>query len=149
MAEAVEQKWVCQAWHCGTVYEGTERWCPTCRNVSVPQKRIRRAGVVLIVCGLFLVGMMAMLSWFMVPLILANGQEVDSGSSFSGSRSDGMVIIGLFAMIALFGFGALAAGYIQLRHGRQNWRLVGGMLAVISVICVIAWLVQNGLLMRS
>jgi hypothetical protein len=149
VSEAAQQeKSVCQAWHCGTVFDGLDRHCPVCGNVAVPQKRIRRLGVVLIVCGVFIVGMMAALSWFMIPLILAGGQEV-AGSSFSGSQSDGLVIIAIFALVAVFGAGAIAAGTIQVRHGRQNWRLVGGMVGVISVVFAIAWLIQHGLLMQQ
>lgn len=148
MTEAPARKWVCQAWHCGEVYEGTDRFCPTCRNVAAPQARIRRAGGLLIVLGLFLVGMMAALLWNLAPMMLAARQEIDGGR-FSGSEGDGKVIIGLFLAIAAFGLCACVAGYIQLRHGRQNWKVVGGMLGVLTVICVIAWLIINGFLLKG
>jgi MFS family permease len=148
MVEAPPQTWVCQAWHCGEIYEGTDRFCPTCRNVAVPQKRIRRAGVALIVLGLLLVGMMGALTWFLAPMMLGTGQQ-DGGTSFSGSQEDARVILGLFGAVALFGLGALVAGYIQLRYGRQNWKVVGGMIGVLAVIGVIGWLIQNGFLLRS
>jgi hypothetical protein len=139
---------VCQSWGCGEIYEGTDRWCPTCRNVSMPQKSIRRRGVVLIICGLVLVGMMGALTWFLAPVMLGAGQE-PGGPGFSGSRRDAMVVLGLFGAIALFGLGSLVAGYIQLRHGRQNWRVVWGMIGVLGVIGVIAWLIENGFILSE
>lgn len=149
MAEAVSRKWVCQAWHCGEVYEGADRFCPTCRNVAVPQKRIRRAGAVLIVVGILLVGMMAALVWFLGPMLLAAGQEMEGGASFSGTENDARVILALFGTLALFGLGAIVAGYFQLRHGRQNWKLVGGMIGLLVVIGIIVWLIESGLVLRS
>jgi hypothetical protein len=148
MAEAVMQMWVCQAWHCGEVYEGTERFCPTCRNVAVPQKRIRRNGMVALACGVFLTGMMVVLTFLLGPTLLAAGQEVD-GSTFTGSKSDAMVVLALFGAIGVFGVVAMVAGFNQLRYGRQNWRLFGGMLAVLAVIGVIAWAINSGFVLKS
>ena len=148
MVEAASRKWVCQSWRCGAVYEGTDRTCPTCRNTAMPQSRVRIAGVVLIVCGLFLVGMMAALSSYMVPLMLAQGAQVD-GSSFSGTPRDAQVIMALFAVIALFGLGSLATGFFQLRYGRKNWPLVIGLLVIAAVIFAIAWAVKGGYLLSN
>jgi hypothetical protein len=148
MAEAVSQMWVCQAWHCGEVYEGTERFCPTCRNVSVPQKRIRRNGVVALACGIFLTGMMVILTSMLGPTLLAAGQDID-GSTFSGSKSDAMVVLALFGALGAFGVVAMVAGVYQLRYGRQNWRLFGGMLAVLVVIGVIVWLIDGGFVLKG
>jgi hypothetical protein len=148
MAEAVSQTWVCQAWHCGEVYDGSERFCPTCRNVAMPQKSIRRRGIVALACGVFITGMMVALGGLLGPTLLAAGQDVD-GSTFSGSKSDGLVVLGLFAALGLFGLVAIVSGFYQLRYGRQNWRLFGGMIAVLVVIGVIVAAIQYGFVLNG
>jgi hypothetical protein len=142
------QSWGCLAGHCGEVYEGTERWCPTCRNVAMPQKSIRRRGVALIVCGLFIAGMMAALGWFLGPMLLSAAQRVD-GAGFAGSPRDAMVVTALFAALGLFGLVAIVAGYLQLRHGRQNWRIIWGMIAVLVVIGLIVGAIQYGFVLNG
>ena len=114
----------------------------------MPQKSIRRRGVVLIVCGLFIAGMMAALGGLFGPVLLSTGQDVD-GAGFAGSPRDAMVVMALFAALGLFGLVAIVAGYLQLRHGRQNWRIIWGMIAVLVVIGLIVGAIQYGLVLKA
>ena len=139
---AQQEKSVCQSWSCATIFDGVDRYCPACGNPAVPQKRIRRLGALQIACGVILVVLMGAVSWFTVPIILAHagvpGEEM--------SRQEGLLIIGLFAMLIAFGVGAIAAGWSALRNGRQNWKLAGVMFGVIVVICFAAYGVELGLI---
>lgn len=138
---AVGDRSVCQSWSCATIFEGIDTHCPKCGNRAVPQKRLRRLGAVQVVCGLFIAGMMGAVSWFTFPLILAErGKE---GSELAGTT--GLLIMALFAALIALGLGFMLAGYSQLRHGRQNWRLIGALFAVVVAMCFVGYGAELGL----
>lgn len=143
MNEAVlQERSVCQNWNCGSVFDGLDKYCPSCGNRAVPQKRLKRLGALQIACGVLITALIGAVSVFTVPLILAEAGAPDSELS----RSDGLMIVGLFAALIFFGLGAMVAGYSQMRNGRQNWRLLGVLFAVIVVICFIGYGVELGLI---
>lgn len=108
---------VCTARNCGIVTEGQVNACPRCGAGTVNTRRVRILGWVMLYCGFFLVGTMAVVSWFMLPLIMAGGEEVD-GSRFTGSPAMGFLVIGIFAAVTAFGIVALYGGAWQVRHGQ-------------------------------
>ena len=142
MNATAQERSVCQSWNCGAVFDGLDRYCPQCGNPAAPQKRVRRLGMLQIACGVFLVAIMGAVSWFTVPLILAHagapGEEM--------TRQQGLMFIGLFALLIAFGFAAIAAGWSAMHNGRQNWRIAGVMFAVIVVICFAAYAAAVGLI---
>jgi MFS family permease len=133
---------VCQSWNCGAVFEGLHRHCPTCGNTAVPQKRVRRLGAVQVACGFFLLALMGAVSAYTAPLILA--ENARPGSEMAGGT--GTMILGLYALLLLFGAGAVVSGVYQVRFGRQSWRLLAVLVGIVAVICFGAYAVELGLI---
>lgn len=145
MADAGTQtqaKSICQSWNCGAMFDGLDKYCPECGNRAVPQKRLKRMGAMQIVCGVLITVLIGAVSFATVPVILT---ERAAGNPELGGAT-GLMIIGLFAMLILFGIGAMLAGWSQMRSGRQNWRLLFGLFGIIAIICFAAYGVELGLI---
>jgi hypothetical protein len=134
---------VCQSLTCGEVFAGLATACPKCGYPALGQARVRTLGWVLMVCGAVVFGIIAFASWFMIPLIVAGGETVD-GSRFSGSADNAFFIVGVFVLVAAIGAAIVLSGLIQVRRGRPDRRLVKGMLVLVAVFYVIAWLARRG-----
>ena len=87
--------------------------------------------------GGFLIVFMGTISVFVWNLV--NKTSADGHRSFTGTKSDQVMIFGVFALVILFGVVALAAGLWQLIFGRRNkilvWVILGlGFIFVIGSI---------------
>ncbi len=112
-------KSVCSSPRCATVFDGLDRTCPTCGKRAVPQRRIRVLGILMVFCGLLLLGIMLPIAYYTVPMMMHPGQEI-RGSTFTGTAEDVEFALSLYTAVIIFGLGALIAGTMQAVRGRQS-----------------------------
>ena len=86
-----------------------------------PPPNWRARGRLLIPIGLFLLLTMAVIAWNTAALMLRPGVEME-GTTFTGTKETGWLILGLFAVVALFGALCIANGIHMLATGGPNWR---------------------------
>jgi hypothetical protein len=123
---------------CGITIEGSEKKCPKCGWAMRNSRNIRTRGWVLLCCGLFLVLFMGWIAWSLLPTLLRPGIEQDS-STFTGSKDQAQMILGLFALVILFGaVGTLNAIYM-ITTGRQNRVFVIVTLLLAVALAGFAW----------
>jgi hypothetical protein len=100
-------------------------------------KQVRVLGWLQLVIGLFLIGIMGVITFFVAPLLMSPG----GSSGFTGKPVQALMILFLFCLIIVFGMGAGVSGLLQIVTGRSNrWiiiLLLGlGALLVVSTIAV-------------
>ena len=83
-------------------------------------RTIRRLGWVLVVIGLFLIGLMGAITWKMYPSMSHPGVTDASGTTFTGTAAQAHDALQLFALVIAFGVVALLNGVWQIATGRRN-----------------------------
>jgi hypothetical protein len=118
--------------------------CPQCGGWIRKAQRIRRLGVVMIFVGILLVGMMGTITAMLAPMILSAGSD-PRAAGFQGTPEQGLLILGLFGVIIIFGVAATAAGVFQAVTGRRSIWIVIGVIGLAVVIYVLANAVRTAL----
>lgn len=113
---------ICTEKRCLARFDGPPDSCPHCGGKAVSMRSMRIRGWTAIACGVFLVGMMAVISWYAAPMMMNAGAETANGR-FEGSQMLGYGVLGLFAFIALFGLVAIRMGMGMVRTGRVDLTL--------------------------
>jgi hypothetical protein len=124
----------CNDPRCAEVVEGRVATCPKCGGPmrSVGESPIR--GIVLLVIGLFLLGLMGTISWALLPGLLRPGQELADGSSFTGTAEQARMVLILFGLLLAFGLMAVLNGIYMIVARRQSWLFIIGTLALAALI---------------
>lgn len=130
----------CFSLACGETVGGTVAKCPKCGSPMRTSRGIKRLGWILLLIGLFLFGMMAVLTWTMAPMLLHPGESADGGSSFTGTAEQAQWVLGLFGVVAAFGLGSMINGAYQITTGRRSRTLTFASLGLAAFLLVIAWL---------
>ncbi len=107
--------------------------CPQCGGWIRRAQRIRRLGIVAVVMGIFLVGMMAVITAVVAPIMLSVGSGTN-GAKFEGTPEQGLLIMGLFGVIFVFGLVAIASGIFQIVTGRRSIVIVVIVIALALVL---------------
>lgn len=102
-------------------------------------RKIRRLGIVLLVAGLFLIGLMATVTVRMYPSLSHPGIADLSGTTFNGTAAQARDTLRLFALVIAFGIVAAANGLWQIATGRRSLVFAGVSLAVALAL---AWSAQ-------
>ena len=83
-------------------------------------------GLFLVVCGVFLMGMMGYITVWMINLL---NNPTPNGGKFTGTNEQLMMIFALFGSVILFGFVSFLTGLWQFILGWRNklftWTVVG------------------------
>jgi len=111
--------------------------CPKCGGSMATRRWARRFGRILVLCGLFISGVMGAVVYYTAPLLLHPGSTI-GGTRFSGTRAQSLSVMSVFALVLAFGLTALCYGIWQVQTGRRNRRVAVGFLALWSVLLVIA-----------
>lgn len=93
-------------------------------------RTIRRLGWLLLVIGLFLVGLMGTITWRMYPSMSHPGIPDASGSTWTGTAAQGHDALQLFGLVIAFGVVSILNGVWQIATGRRNLLFVGLTLAL-------------------
>ena len=130
---------------CGITIEGGARKCPKCGWAMRNARSIRMRGWFLLACGLFITLFMGWIAWRLWPSLALPGKEMEDGGSFSGTRDQAQMILGLFGIIILFGLVGTANALYMITTGRQSRVFVIVTLLLAVAIAVIAWLTTRAL----
>ena len=96
-----------------------EMACPQCRHALQKVSTLRVLGVVQVILGIFLMSVMAVLS-FLVFNIVRNADDPSATTRFTGSDKDLLFIIGIFGIVFLVGVTSFAGGAWQIVFGKRN-----------------------------
>jgi hypothetical protein len=99
---------------------------------------VRIAGGGLLVCGLFLMGMMGYLTYALSPTMLHPGEQI-GGTTFNGTAEQARTIITLFATVGAFGVGAAFYGLWMLFTGQRSKVMMLVVLALAVAIAGMCW----------
>jgi hypothetical protein len=97
-------------------------------------RTIRRLGWLLLVLGLFLVGLMGTIIWRMYPSMSHPGIPDASGSTWTGTAAQGHDALQLFGLVIAFGVVSVLNGVWQIATGRRNLLFVAVTVALVAVM---------------
>lgn len=128
---------------CGLVTYEAAGQCPRCGQQLRTATHVRRLGWVLLVIGLFLVGLMGTITYNVAPLMLRAGEDGSGGASFTGTWEQALIILGLFGLVIMFGLASIFSGLWQIATGRRNKWIFIFMLGLFFLLILAAWLVPD------
>jgi hypothetical protein len=135
---------ICNSMTCRTVVEGSVDKCPKCGTKMRTPKDVRRLGWFLLVLGVFLTGLMAIVTWNMAPMLLYPGEEVTGSSRFTGTAEQATMIFRLFGAVIAFGIAIIAIGALQIRTGQRSRAATIVTLVLFAVIAFFAYSMKSG-----
>jgi len=124
---------------CGITIDGSEKKCPKCGWAMRSSRNVRNRGGVLLCCGLFLVLFMGWITWSLAPTLLSPGISQD-GDTFTGTRDQSQMILGLFGLIILFGALGTVNAIYMITTGRQSRVFVIVTLLLAVALALVAWM---------
>lgn len=125
---------VCTDPKCAELVEGRAAVCPTCGGAmrAVGESPVR--GIVLLVIGLFLLGLMGTISWALLPGLTHPGQTLADGSRFDGTPEQARMVLLLFGLLLAFGLMAALNGIYMIATRRQSWLFIIATLVLAGLI---------------
>jgi membrane protease YdiL (CAAX protease family) len=135
---------VCRKATCATLVEGKVDACPKCGGPmrSVGESPLR--GIVLLICGLILLGMMGAITLNMYPTLTHPGETID-GSTFTGTAEQARTVLLLFAAVLVFGLVATANGIYMLVTRQQSKVFMFVSLGLAAALLVITFVAMGKL----
>lgn len=101
-------------------------------------RTIRRLGWVLVLAGLFITGLMGMITLILLPsLVPVHGIPVKA--HFNGSPDQARLILQLFFLLIGFGLAATLNGIIQVATGQRNRVALFVSLGLAALIVIAAY----------
>ncbi len=129
---------VSACYRCGHQTHKFIRRCPRCGASLQSRRWSRRFGVGLLLCGLFLTGLMGWVLYETLPLLLGPG--VSPGKArFTGTAAQGVFILGIMGLVLALGVSAALYGGWQLATGGRSLRIVSGIVGIAVVLTAIAF----------
>ncbi len=132
----------CLSFSCRETVEGSVEKCPKCGTRMRTPKMVQRLGWMLLLLGLFLVGLMGTVTWNMAPALL---HPYAPDSNFTGTAEQARMILRLFAVVIIFGIGTMINGAYQIVTRRRNGWITAATLGLAVVLFVVAWVTNRGL----
>lgn len=128
---------------CSYVASGDVTRCPECGSWMRTAQGTRRRGWMLIVLGFLLVGIMGTITFRVAPIMLSSGPS--AGATYTGTPEQALLILGLFAIIIVFGLTCMGSGLWQIVTGRRNIWIVILIFVLTFLLLVAAGAVMRGL----
>ncbi len=128
---------------CGFAGEAAGK-CPNCGGRLRSARLVRGLGWLQLLLGLFLVGLMGTIAYYLAPALLSPAAATE-GSRFTGTPEQALMILGLFGLVVTFGVGSIASGLWQIVTGRRNKWIFILMLVLFVVLMLVAWLTRASL----
>jgi hypothetical protein len=92
--------------------------------------------------GLLLVGMMGTITVITAPYLLRPG-ETSGGTTFTGTREQAHLFLGLFGIVIFFGLGTMFSGGWQVVTGKRNRWIAILMLVILVILIGVGIAVKN------
>lgn len=128
----------CFQLRCGYVTSDVVEKCPRCGSRMRTSKQVRLLGFAQLVLGLFLIGFMGAITFYLAPLML-NPAAADAGTSFTGTSAQAKIILILFGLVMAFGAGSGLSGLWQIVTGRRNKWITLIALAICALLIIFAY----------
>lgn len=112
-------------------------------NQTLSPTSIRRRGWLLLLIGLFLIGLMGTITFNLAPGLLFPGETLADGSRFTGTAEQAQFIFGIFALVIMFGVMSATSGLWQIVTGRRNKTLVVVMLVLFVALLIAGWVTRR------
>jgi hypothetical protein len=126
---------------CAVVVDGRVSVCPKCggpmRDVSDSAVR----GIVMLVCGVILVGMMGWILWTQTESMLNPGVEAADGSTFTGTAKEAQSFLGLFAVVMLLGLTSFINGIFFIVKRRQSGIFMAISLGLAAILMALVYFI--------
>ena len=135
---------VCRNPKCATLVEGKVDACPKCGGAMRSVGESPWRGIVLLLCGLILIGMMGPITYYMYPTLTHPGVTID-GSTFNGTADQARITLLLFAAVIVFGLVATANGIYMLITRQQSKVFMFVSLGLAAVLLVITFVAMGKL----
>lgn len=103
---------------CNEIVNTSETVCINCGRKMMPASRIRMLGWLSFGCGVFLVGLMSWLSFWIYNAITRSGEP--GQGTFRGGPEVIAFIIVVFGLVLTFGLFAIITGLWQIIYGKRN-----------------------------
>jgi hypothetical protein len=129
----------CNDPRCAELIEGRVATCPKCGGSMRSVGESPGRGILLLLCGLFLLGLMGSITWYMLPMLLRPGVETADGSTFTGTPEQARMALGLFGLVLLFGLVATANGIFMIVTRRQSWAFIGLTLGLAALLLIVGF----------
>ena len=123
---------------CGYNADGEVAACPRCNAPMKVKQEPRTRAVILVICGLILIGIMGPIAVAMLPTLMSAGQQVD-GATFNGTPQQAQMILALFGVVILFGLSSLAYGVYQLIYRRESKAFIVYTLVLAAVLIAVVY----------
>jgi hypothetical protein len=136
---------VCRDPKCATLVEGRSDACPKCGG---PMRSVGESpwrGIVLLLCGLVLLGLMGTITYNMYPTLTHPGVRMPDGSSFTGTADQARITLLLFAAVIVFGLVATANGLYMLITRQQSRIFMFISLGFAAALLVITFIAMGKL----
>ncbi len=131
---------------CGLVTNEVVTQCPKCGRRLRTARQVRRLGWMQLAIGMFLVGLMGTITYNLAPLLLPTSvAPATGGARFTGTPEQAQMILGLFAMVIVFGLGSIVSGLWQIKTGRRNKWLFIVMVGLFVVLICFSWYLRSAL----
>lgn len=127
-----------KCWSCGYETHRYKSQCPQCGAGLQSRRWSRRAGFMLVLCGLFMTGLMGTVCYYTVPMLLQPGVDIDGGGSFSGNAYQALMVLGIFSAVMAFSLTTLFYGLWQVVTGKRDKRIAYFMIGVFNLLMLVA-----------
>jgi hypothetical protein len=100
-------------------------------------RAVRISGWLLLLCGIFLAGLIGYIAHAMAPSMTHPG-ELAGGMTFNGTAQQAQSIFILFGTIIVFGVASILYGFWMIVTGQRSIALMIGVLALAVVLLLVA-----------
>jgi hypothetical protein len=128
-------------WSCGFETHKYRSQCERCGAGLQSRRWSRRFGGILVLCGLFITGLMSVVLYFTMPMLMNPGVSI-GGNRFAGSPAVALVVSLILGTVWAFGATTLGYGLWQMATGKRSKNVAKVMMAIVSVLLVLAYFLQ-------